>query len=121
MGAPSPRVRSETYRRLVVLLLRSMGLHGVTGKLSWDTLDDAADALESGDLGHVYGLPVSVIVTDQIATRWSESLDLADRASAAAGKLGGAVVQRRKGHEVEGSYVVMQLSTWARLMKEMSK
>jgi hypothetical protein len=117
--AISNRTKAERYRQLITLLLRSSGLENVTGKIQFPDAETANSALAQADLGgHIWGLPVSVIVRDEARPDWSEGLDKADAIAAASGTPGGVLIQRRSGHEAEESWTVMTLTTFTKLMKE---
>jgi hypothetical protein len=116
--AASLRTRGEQYRNLIILWMRVQGLT-VTGKIKFPTAAAAAAAIEISDSGHVWGLPLSIIVRDETKTDFSGALDQAEMAAHAAGKLAGAVVSRRAGREVEESYVTLSLSGFCILLNQM--
>jgi hypothetical protein len=116
--AVSLRTKSEQFRQLVILWMRVQGLT-VTGKIKFPTAAAAADAIEVADGGHIWGTPLSIIVKNEVRPDFSEGLDAADLAARAVGKLGGAVIQRRSGRDVEESYCVMNLETFTRILKEL--
>jgi hypothetical protein len=115
----SMRSISESYRQLVALTMRVNGL-AVTGKLRFRTAAAAADAVEKSDPGsHLWGLPLSIICRSEAKPDFSGALDQADLVAKAVNKLGGAVVSKRAGRDVEESYCVVTLDTFIKILKQL--
>jgi hypothetical protein len=112
----SSRQKGERFRELVLLYFASRGLTKLSAQVSFESLDEALAALEVLDGGSVFGSPLTIVTRNYKALRWSEALNQANKSAASSSSLGGVVVQRRAGSQIDGAYAVMDLSTLSKIL-----
>jgi len=114
----SNRARSLEFRRLIAATLRAEGITTAQPKaLRWSLANSFNDDLEKSD---IQGLPGSWLLNVRYGEGFAlaETMDAAEIDAGIDGKTRMAIAVRRNGRPPEEAFVVMNLATFAAVLRE---
>ena len=114
----SNRSRSLEFRQLIAAVLRGEGITAAQPKpLIWSMADAFTEGLEQGD---IHGLPGGWLLNVRFGEGYalSETMDAAEIDARNDGKSKVAIVVRRNGRPPEEAFVVLNLATFAAVLKD---